>query len=783
MIRIVDSPSETPILIAEEVSRILEADATMRDRLNQTMSYLKKAIHVDACSILRNSQKTGNLHLESTDGLSPEGIGRPVLKKGEGLAAIVISTKKPLAVRDGPSHPNFRFIPDLELRERAFHSYLGVPILNGRRILGVLVVQTTTPRDFRREDIALLNTVSSQIGAAVAPIFRRWDRQAEGKKDDASSGEGARIVRGRSLAPGCFQGSPYPMGGGMRLDTIFTPPSRGVEIENKAIRKATRKVIGNLAREARSVSGTEGRALLIAQTVLLQDQELGREVQGRIEDGASAAEAIRITALRGVRMLESHADPRFAARAMDFHDIAGRVLRALGIESTQTPPGKEKIVGISKVVFPGDLLRMGPEKVGAIINTDQGIHSHTVILARSFGIPAVQLPAADLEELRHARQLLVDGTEGIVVIDPSPEISDRFRTRAEETISLPDGGPSDLSGPVRTPDGIEVRVGLNAGLFSDFEQIESYGPDDIGLYRTEIAFMSRDTMPSLKVQTAHYRKVLEMGRGRRLTFRTFDFGGDKVPLSLKFESEENPMMGNRSTRYMLEHEDLFRKQLKALLTVSASGPMSILLPMISTAEELNLVLDIINSIKNDLDRTGVEFDRDLPVGVMLEVPSVLFIMDALSRSAEFFCVGSNDLVQYLMAADRSNPHVSRLYQWHHPAVLAALDHLLKKCRSNGRPVTLCGEMAGNPWAAMLLVGMGYDHISVDSHSIPIIKWTLKQARGEMMKRLAEASIRASSSTEVIELFYGTLAELWRECAPLAKMLSSSLDRLRSDRLL
>lgn len=770
--------SDNPILVAEEITQILEEDQPPLDRIARAISHLKRATGVDVCTLMRRSRKSGDLFLQATDGLAVKKLGTRILRANEGLAGIVARTNKPLAVRDGPSHPEFHYIPNI--KEDVFHSYLGVPVTSGKQVIGVLVVQTMKPRDFGREDIALLSSVSRQLGRVVAGPFRKLEREQEGPPERAVELSG--IVRGRSLAPGCFLGPAAPLDAGMRLETLQTPPSNGVEAELTAIRRARRQVRLELNQRASGIGGSEAHGVLMAHRVILEDGELARLVVEHIRRGVSAAEAVRRTAIHWLRLLERSRNSPLAARAVDFRDIANQLLHALGIAPPAPPVSGQRIVAVARMILPGDILRLGRERLGALLITDQGIYSHTAILARSYGIPAVQIDVNSLGDVRRSDRVMVDGSEGIVLLDPDEDTAKSWFTRSERLVSVPKGGPTDLAGPTRTLDGAEVQVGLNAGLETDLEDVEHLDPSDIGLYRTELAFMSADRLPDVDAQVAHYKAVMKRAGGRRLTFRTFDFGGDKIPESIRFEAEENPLMGFRSTRYMLGNEEVFSAQLRALLMASRYGSLGILLPMISTPEEVNLVLDEINLIKNDLAQDGIPFDAHLPIGVMLEVPSLLFTIPAIASDIDFFCVGANDLVQYLMAADRSNPRVSRLYQWHHPTVLTALQHIRNECFKCGKPVTMCGEMANHPWAVMVLVGMGYERVSVDVHSVSTVKWVLKQVTRGIMRQLAGDALRARTSTEVIEVFYTALPEFRKVAPPLADHLEMSLERLQAHAL-
>lgn len=770
------NPPQSAIQVAEKVGRLLDERRPERERLHRVVAALKRAMRVDVCSLYRVSSRSGDLYLEATDGLSQTLVGQRALKAGEGLTGLVVRTRRAVPVRDGPSHPDFRYVPGTG--EEMFHSFLGAPLQSHGRVVGALVVQTKDERDFLRDEIALLLNIARQIGAAASGAFAEIERRTEGA---ASAGPVApadgRRIAGRSLSPGCFAGQPVSLDHGMRLETASTAPSKGYEIEIRELRKANRKVRADLAREASNISGDDARDVLMAHKVLLEDESIAREVMGRVEKGESAAEAVRQTGIRWIARLENLPDPAFAARATDFRDIANRLMYALGVEAAEHPrASKGRVVAVARMMLPGDLLRLGRERIGALVLADQGVYSHTAIVARSFDIPAVQVDPAALDEVLRARTVLVDG-DGAVHLDPSRAVVNAATARAARESALPAGGPRDLARPVQTTDGHELRIGMNAGLLDELETIDRHGPEDVGLYRTEIAFMSHAALPGLRAQMAHYRKVLRLAGGRRVVFRTFDFGGDKVSPSISVEHEDNPMMGYRSTRYLLDHTEILRTQVRALLAVSHEGPMSILVPMISTPEEFNLVLDQINAVRNEMESARIAFDPDVPVGAMIEVPSALFQIAELSRLADFFCVGSNDLIQYLMAADRSNPRVSRLYQWRHPAVLVALDRVVRHCRRNKRPVTFCGEMAAEPWAAMLLAGMGYEHLSVDHHSVPLVKWTLAQCSMRRLRSMARTAMRATSSTGVTESLYAQLAEIARVNPTLGGSLRESLDRL------
>lgn len=767
-----NSMTANPILTAEAVNDLLERESPVLERLDGVVRQLKQDTGVDVCTLYRIERRSGDLILQATEGLARENIGEVALRHGEGLSGLVAVSRKPLAVRDGPSHPNFRYVPGLN--EEVFHSFLGVPVISGRESIGVLVVQTVRPRDFTREEIALLNSVSRLIAPVASPVFRRLERE-NGRQETTDE---VQTIVGRSLAPGCFLGPPLPMVEGFRLEAVFTPASRGAKEELEHLHRAVDAVREDLIAEAQAIGGSDAPAILMAHQTILDDPSITKEIKELVEKGSSAAEAVRLTALHWIKVLEGARDAAFAARASDLRDVAHRVLRALGIEPMTHLIGNRRVVALARLMLPGDIIHLGPSRLGAMILTEQGIHSHTAILARSFKIPTVQVEEAKLGRIREAERVMVDGSEGLILLDPDEETARRYFTRAQRIMSLPGADAFDLRREAATRDGVAIQIGLNAGFETDFEAIDDFNPSDIGLYRTELAFMSHRRLPGLKAQLAHYQKVMKLAGGRRLTFRTFDFGGDKIPAAVHFDREENPMMGFRSTRYMLGNEEIFGTQLRALLLASQYGSMGILLPMISTPEEINLALDEINLIKNELREDGSKFDPQVPIGAMLEVPSMAFMIERLADSVDFFCIGTNDLIQYLMAADRSNPRVSRLYQWHHPAVLAVLRHILRECRRVEKPVTLCGEMAGQSWAAMVLVGMGYRHLSMDAHAIPHVKWVLSQLSSHQLRRLAESALGAGSATEVVEIFYRELPELADQRPDLRTMLANSLERLR-----
>ncbi|MBL7685719.1 MAG: phosphoenolpyruvate--protein phosphotransferase, partial [Deltaproteobacteria bacterium] len=426
----------------------------------------------------------------------------------------------------------------------------------------------------------------------------------------------------------------------------------------------------------------------------------------------------------------------------DLEDLRQRVLEHL-IEKKRGRKKSFKMEGVlvADTLVPSDTAVLDPECIQAIVTARGGLTSHAAILARSMGIPAVMGVAGLLSKIKPGDLLIVDGQAGKVFLNPERKILLEYEKQqerlADEILKL----QAYAAQPAQTLDGHSIKVMANVGIASDLKKLPYYGAEGVGLYRTEFPFVSRKTLPNEEEQFHLYRQVIEEAKGLPVTFRILDAGGDKPIEGLGIPVEANPFLGYRSIRLFFKRPEILEIQFRALLRASTSGPISILVPMITGLEDIRVVKAILEKSKQDLKRQKISFDSHIPLGIMIEVPSAVQLSHLLIQEADYFSIGTNDLIQYTLAVDRNNERVASFFEPLHPAVLASIARVAEVARNAKKSVGICGEIAGNSELAPLFVGFGINHLSMIVTNIPSLKKTIREMNYEKAKVLAEKVLR------------------------------------------
>jgi phosphoenolpyruvate-protein phosphotransferase (PTS system enzyme I) len=407
------------------------------------------------------------------------------------------------------------------------------------------------------------------------------------------------------------------------------------------------------------------------------------------------------------------------------------------IPPQQTPwDSKEPVILVSSELAPSDTVRLDREKVLAFVTEAGGKDSHAAILARSLEIPAVLGIEGLLSSVNKGDMLIVDGDTGIVLIRPPVELIQNYQDLQRKRESYQTDLYKLVSLPSNTLDGREIRLWANIGGLTDLEYSLRFGAYGIGLFRTELPFLVWRRILSEDEQFSLYQKVITGAAGREVTIRTLDFGGDKFFEDGKSQNEKNPFLGYRSIRVFLKEKNLFKQQLRAILRASACGPVKVLFPMISSVEEIRQIRDLFELTKGELRKEGIPFDEGIPFGIMIEIPSAAILADQLAKEVDFFSIGTNDLVQYTLAVDRNNDLVNHIYRPLNPAVLRLIQKIVQVANQKGKPVTLCGEMAGTPAYIPLLVGIGLTDLSMNPSSLLEAKKIIRNIEYEHWKSVA-----------------------------------------------
>ncbi|MCP5324747.1 MAG: phosphoenolpyruvate--protein phosphotransferase [Oceanospirillaceae bacterium] len=712
--------------------------ADLGSALTILVSRVQAAMGTEVCSIYLFNPESRRYVLMATKGLNAEAVGRVSLAPNEGVVGLVAQREEPINLDDASSHPRYLYLS--ETGEEVYNSFLGVPIIHHRRILGVLVVQQRAKRKFDESEEAFMVTMSAQLAAVLAHA------EASGQvlgfdQTSQSNTKPARDV----LVPG-VPGSPGVAIGKVVVIShkadLYGVPDKTIKDSAEEVRRFQAAIDGARSQirkvgEALADLRPEERALFDVYIRMLDDDALGNEVIRRIEEHKQWAQgALRDVILGYVAHFERMDDAYLRERATDIKDLGARVLAQLQESVELAPEFPENTILVSDELTPAMLGEVPESKLKGLVSVKGSANSHVAILARAMGIPAVMgaidLPVKQLDGL----QMVVDGYRGRLFTHPSKRLRTQFQAIVEEEKAFVKGFEALKDLPAQTTDGHRIRLMVNTGLITDAVRSKDRGAEGVGLYRTEIPFMMGERFPSETEQANIYRQQLETFAPNPVTMRTLDIGGDKSLPYFPIE-EENPFLGWRGIRVTLDHPEIFLLQVRAMLKASIGlNNLQIMLPMITTISEVEEAQHLIYRAYQEVRNDG--FDVQMPkIGVMIEVPAAVYLARQLAQMVDFLSVGSNDLTQYLLAVDRNNPRVADLYDAFHPAVLNALQRIVNDGHQEGKPVSVCGEMASHPSGALLLMAMGFDSLSMNATNLPRVKSVLRAIDMPWAKALLE----------------------------------------------
>jgi phosphotransferase system, enzyme I, PtsP len=736
---------------------ILEVNAApdLNQALNIIVKRVKQAIDVDVASVYLTDHQLQQHVLMATDGFNPTAVGRVRLNFGEGLISVVTERAEPLNLEDGSAHPRYRRI--VETGEASYHGFLGVPIIQHKKVLGVLVVRQRAVRKFAENEVTFLVTLAAQLAGAII--------HAE------ASGGFAKLLKEVGGAAFSLKGLPGAPGVAIGQALVVYPPANLDAIPDRKVTNAAaeetlfRAAIADAQRDVRMLGRSmadslpaEELVLFDAFALMLGSDDLVEGVVRRIHAGNWAPGALRETIAEHVRVFEEMEDAYLRERADDIRDLGRRILARLQAEApVRLSVGEGRIILVGEEIAAAHLAEVPAAQLAGVISARGSSSSHVAILARALGIPAV-MGVADLPVSRlESQQVVLDGYRGQVYVRPTPGALAEFQ-RLEREEELLRAGLQELANlPAVTPDGVRMPLYVNTGLLADISPSVRSGAEGVGLYRTEVPFLVRDRFPGEDEQMHIYRQVLEGFAPRPVILRTLDIGGDKE-LPYFPVREDNPFLGWRGIRITLDHPEIFLTQLRAILRASSGlNNLHLMLPMISDVGEVDESLELIRRAHQELLEEGERVSLP-PVGVMIEVPSAVYQIDALAQRVDFFSVGTNDLTQYLLAVDRNNTRVAELYQTLHPAVIRALAQIVEGAHRHGKPVGICGELAGDPAAAVVLLGLGFDSLSMSVGSLLRVKSVLRAITHARARELAQQVLQMEKTVVIRTLLNNALEE-------------------------
>jgi len=741
-----------------EMLRKIVQEVNAAEGLNEALEIIvervREAMGTEVCSVYMRDPGSDRYIFKATRGLNTDQIGKASLASGEGLVGLVAEREEPVNLESAETHPSFHLLEDIG--EEEYHAFLGVPIIHQRNVLGVLVVQQAERRRFDESDEAFLVTMSAQLAGVIAHA------QVTGSvlEEVVPGAAVPATIKGIAGAPGIAIGTVVVISPGADL---YSVPRRIVK-QRRAEMHAFKEALEHVRTDIRSVAANlsdqlnaEDHALFDVYLSILDDSTIGAEVASLIKAGNWAQGALSQVMIQHIRHFERMEHSYLRERAVDVKDLGTRVLTYLQAEDREVRVFPDQTILVGEELTASSLGEIPRDKLVGIISVRGSGNSHVAILARAMGVPtvmgAVDLPYTRLQD----RELIIDGYYGAVELNPPPELKQRYQELLEEDKALSRDLESLRDLPCETLDNHRLPLHVNTGLMADVARSLEQGAEGVGLYRTEVPFLMRERFPSEEEQRQIYREQLEAFAPKPVTMRTLDIGGDKSLPYFPID-EDNPFLGWRGIRVTLDHPEIFLAQIRAMLKANEGlGNLRIMLPMISNIAEVDESLELIHRSHRELVQEG--FSGALPpVGVMVEVPAAVYQARALARRVDFLSVGSNDLTQYLLAVDRNNARVADLYHAFHPAVLQALKAVADAAKAENKPISICGELAGDPLAAILLVAMGYDVLSMNATSLPKVKKAVRSIRLSEAVELLDEALAMEDAVQIRRRLEQSLSE-------------------------
>ena len=733
-----------------ELAGLFEKSQSLEDFLQTVVNIVAYHMRAAVCSVYLYEEENQELVLTATQGLDLK--ARQVrLKLGEGLTGTSLKELRPIREGNGSKNPNYKFIPGIS--EEKYQAFLAVPILRGLVRIGVLVLQDPVADYFDDNDTKALQAIGAQLATTIenAKLLMALHRITSDRPATPKTSEPLKeikFIRGKPASRGHATGKPTIFGGAMEQFVVDeSTPSKSCTLEDfqRALHD-TEIQLEQLQVVMEERLADVASMIFSAHLLIVKDPKFSGAMEELIRQGINPPQAIYKVVNQYINLFSASANPRLREKVQDLKDLGRRLLQNLSADQEAAADYAGHIV-IAGELLPSDVLKLSAQKAEGIIQVGGAVTSHIAILARSLALPMVVVEEHRLFQAAQDHRLLIDGDQGNVYIDPDDSILRSFadldtsRREAEEYAA-------NMKEETLTVDGVRVRILANINMLSELANARKLKAEGVGLYRSEFPFIVRNNFPSEEEQFRVYRIILDEMEGRDVVFRTLDVGGDKMLSYFPNVSESNPFLGLRAIRFSFRYKDVFIQQLRALLRAGVGANLKIMFPMISSVDDFIQAREVVCESVAQLAAEGVEHNPNPQLGAMIELPAAVEVSDELAEQADFLSIGGNDLVQYMLAVDRTNQHISDLYVSHHPAVLRALKRVAAASIKRGTPLSFCGEMAADLKMQPFLLGIGIRQFSVESRLIPMVHQALSAMDTRTCEALAERLLKMGRISEV-----------------------------------
>ena len=733
--------------IAELIS-LAQGGRDRKELLQKVVTSVAGHMHADVCSIYIYEEDSKELTLRATQGLDTTAIGKVSLRLGEGITGRAVRELRPICVGTASQSSSYKFFPGIH--EEDYEAFLAVPILRGLRRIGALVVQAGEANYFTPNDVKALRAIAAQLATMIENV----QLLSEAREEAAAAANAPvqkkvlteSIIRGRSASTGTARGRAFTLDS-VNAESCSLPDPAAVPHTAEDFADAVEKTADQIDKLQRQMSeDLADVAVLIfsAHLLILEDEQFTGRIGNLIQTGTEAVKAIATLVNEYVDIFSKSKMPLIREKVLDVKDLGNRLTRNILNETADECDYRGQII-IAHELLPSDILKLSAENVEGFI-VSSGVTSHNAIISRSLGIPMVAISREQADSIPEGEEMLMDAEQGIIYLQPGSEVYDKYRELDSAWKVLHDA--ADMKEQTLTKCGERAYIYANINLLSDLKPAREFKVEGVGLYRSEFPFIVRNDFPTEEEQYVIYKKLVDQMDGRMVTFRTLDIGGDKMLSYYSNVNEANPFLGMRAIRFSLQNKDIFIQQLRAFLRAGADADTRIMFPLVSSVDDFVEARDIVYECMSSLDAEGIAYNPNTKLGVMIELPSAVEVVDEMAMEADFLSIGSNDLIQYMLAVDRTNEMVSKLYLAHHPAILRAINRVVAAGLTHRKDVSICGDLSADPRMLSFLLGVGLRKFSIDSVNAPTVQRMINSTDLADAERIANCMLDFGRISEV-----------------------------------